>query len=136
RTRMVGIPTISPTTTLSVGLRWSIPLYFVRATRNLDVQGGRQLAKMLFFWFSMLLQRPSMSFGFLMKDWIAGIITVEAKSGRVSRSRNWAIDLAWETNSTDFFCRDVYPALLAWSLVAMTLGSALTTMSCAAADPT
>ena len=48
-----------------------------------------------------------MSLGFLMKDWMAGIITVEAKSGRVSRSMNWAIDLADFTNSADFFCRAV-----------------------------
>ena len=67
----------------------------------------RQLAKMLFFWLSMLLVSPSMSLGFLMNCWIAGIITVEAKSGRVSRSMNWAIDLACETNSTDFFWSEV-----------------------------
>ena len=48
-----------------------------------------------------------MSFGFLMKDWMAGIITVEAKSGRVSRSMNCAMDLAWPTNSTDFFWSEV-----------------------------
>ena len=48
-----------------------------------------------------------MSFGFLMKVWMAGIITVDAKSGRVSRSMNWAMDLADLTNSADFFCRAV-----------------------------
>ena len=48
-----------------------------------------------------------MSFGFLMKAWMAGIITVEAKSGRVSRSMNWAMRLGRPTNSTDFFCRAV-----------------------------
>ena len=62
---------------------------------------------MLFFWASMLVSRLSMSFGFLMKLWIAGIITVEAKSGRVSRSMNCAIDLADLTYSSDFFCRAV-----------------------------
>ena len=49
-----------------------------------------------------------MSFGFLMKLWNAGMATVEAKSGRVSRSRNWAMFFAWLTSSADFFCRAVY----------------------------
>ena len=44
-----------------------------------------------------------MSDGFLMKDCRAGIITVEAKSGRVSRSRNWAMFFAEPISSADFF---------------------------------
>ena len=57
---------------------------------------------MLTFWAWMFLVIPSMSVGFLMNSWIAGIITVEAKSGRVSRSMNWAMHLADATNSADF----------------------------------
>ena len=45
-----------------------------------------------------------MSFGFLMKSWIAGIITVEAKSGRVSRSMNCVMFVAPAISSTAFFC--------------------------------
>ena len=60
-----------------------------------------------FFWLSRLLVRPSMSSGFLRKVWMPGSMTVEAKSGRVSRSRNWAIDSAEPMNSTAFFCRAV-----------------------------
>ena len=48
-----------------------------------------------------------MSLGFLMNFWSAGIITVEAKSGRVSRSRNCAMFLAEPTSSADFFCSAV-----------------------------
>ena len=44
-----------------------------------------------------------MSSGFLMKSCSAGIITVEAKSGRVSRSRNCEICLAPEISSSAFF---------------------------------
>ena len=69
--------------------------------------GRSQEVKIDFFWLSMLLVRPSMSSGFLMKVWRPGSITVEAKSGRVSRSRNWAIDSAEPTNSTAFFCSPV-----------------------------
>jgi hypothetical protein len=60
--------------------------------------------KIDFFWLSMLLVSPSMSLGFLMNCCSAGIITVDAKSGRVSRSRNWEICLALPTKSTAFFC--------------------------------
>jgi hypothetical protein len=52
----------------------------------------------------MLLVSPSMSVGALMNCCSAGIITVEAKSGRVSRSRNCEICLALPTKSTAFFC--------------------------------
>ncbi len=45
-----------------------------------------------------------MSVGFLMKSCRAGIITVEAKSGRVSRSRNWAMFAVEPMISADFFC--------------------------------
>ena len=45
-----------------------------------------------------------MSAGFFRKLWKAGMITVDAKSGRVSRSRNWDTFLAWLTSSADFFC--------------------------------
>src|SRR6476620_5048382 len=116
-TSTVGTITMSETTTRSTGDRWSIPLY-------LDtVSPARQEAKMLCFCFSMLLTSPSMSLGFLMKDWMAGIITVEAKSGRVSRSMNWAIDLADFTNSADFFCRaEVAQELLGPGLVLGPLG--------------
>src|SRR6476661_5809924 len=150
RTSRVGTTTISVTTTRSTELRWSMPLYLRLATRTSSVGAATGLGrmrgtlprprsqelKMLFFWFSMLLQSPSMSLGFFRKDWMAGIITVDAKSGRVSRSMNWAMDLACETNSTDFFWRAVYEALSALSFVAMTLGSALTTMFWASAEPT
>jgi hypothetical protein len=63
--------------------------------------------KIDFFWFSRLLVSPSTSLGFWMKLWRPGIITVEAKSGRVSRSRNWAIDSAEPMNSAAFFCSPV-----------------------------
>ena len=45
-----------------------------------------------------------MSFGFLMKSCSAGIITVDAKSGRVSRSRNCAMLAVAPMISADFFC--------------------------------
>lgn len=45
-----------------------------------------------------------MSLGFFKNSWIEGIITVDAKSERVSRSRNWAMLLAAPTTSADFFC--------------------------------
>src|SRR3954470_24461004 len=64
-------------------------------------------AKIDVFCFWMLLVRPSMSFGFLMNVWIAGIITLLAKSGRVSRSMNWEMFFALPTNSTAFFCKAV-----------------------------
>jgi hypothetical protein len=51
----------------------------------------------------MLEQSPSMSSGLLMKSCSAGIITVEAKSGRVSRSRYCEICFAPEISSFDFF---------------------------------
>ena len=35
-----------------------------------------------------------------MNSWMAGIITVDAKSGRVSRSMNWVMDLADLTSSS------------------------------------
>ena len=44
-----------------------------------------------------------MSAGLAMNFWIDGIMTVEAKSGRVSRSRNWAMFFAELTSSADFF---------------------------------
>ena len=46
-----------------------------------------------------------MSFGSPMNFCSAGIITVEAKSGLASRSRNWEICLAAPMNSAAFFCR-------------------------------
>ena len=58
--------------------------------------------KIDFFWFSMLEVSPSMSFGFLMKSCSAGIITVDAKSGRVSRSRNCAMFFVAPMISADF----------------------------------
>ena len=67
----------------------------------------RQLVKIDFFWFSSWSSSPPMSFGFLMNCWSAGIITVEAKSGRVSRSRNCAISVAEPTSSAAFFCSAV-----------------------------
>lgn len=80
---------------------------------------------MVFFCRSMSLTRPSTSFGLLMNFWIAGIITVEEKSGRVSRSRNCEICLAPETSSTAFFWIAEYPEVSASSLTAMLLGSLL-----------
>ncbi len=41
-----------------------------------------------------LAETRSTSFGFFRNSWIAGIMTVEAKSGRVSRSRNCAMFFA------------------------------------------
>src|SRR5450759_4550617 len=93
----------------------------------------RQEAKIDFFWLSMLFTRPSTSFGLPMKVWIAGIMTVDAKSGRVSRSMNCEMFLALPMKSTAFFCRRVYPEASALLLVAMTVGSPLTYTSCAAA---
>src|SRR4029453_6934204 len=66
-----------------------------------------QEVKMDFFWLSRLLVSPSMSLGFLRKVWMPGSITVEAKSGRVSRSRNWEIDSAEPMNSPPFSWRRV-----------------------------
>src|SRR6478609_8976871 len=99
RTMRLGTTTIRETTILSRPESWSMPLY-VRLLAMAALPPGQE-PKMLFFWDSILLQRPSMSVGFLMKSWMAGIITVDAKSGRVSRSMNWVIDLADLTSSSD-----------------------------------
>ncbi len=60
-----------------------------------------------FFWLSMLVRIVDAFFGSLMKSCSAGIITVEAKSGRVSRSRNCAMFFAEPISAADFFCRAV-----------------------------
>ena len=63
---------------------------------------------MLCFCFSMLLTSPSMSFGFLMKDWMAGIITVRGEVGAGVAVHELRDGLRADfTNSTDFFCRAV-----------------------------
>ena len=54
-----------------------------------------------------------------------GIITVEAKSGRVSRSRNCEIDLAPLTSSSPFFCSALYPLVSASLCAPMLFGSDL-----------
>lgn len=84
---------------------------------------------MIFFCFSIWLTIESTSPGFLMKDCSAGVTTVEAKSGRESRSRNCAMDWACLTKSSEAFCRGVYLAVVAWSEHATTEGSAWTRVS-------
>ena len=54
----------------------------------------------------------SMSFGFFRKSCSDAVITVLARSALVSRSRNWAMDFAFETSSTDFFWRSPYVDVL------------------------
>ncbi len=53
----------------------------------------------------MLAQMVSMSSGLFRKSWIDEIITVEAKLGSVSRSRNWVMLSTEPISSTAFFCR-------------------------------
>ncbi len=60
-----------------------------------------------------------MSFGFLRKSCSDAVITVFARSALVSRSRNWAMDFALETSSTDFFWRSPYVDVLAPEFAAM-----------------
>ena len=64
-----------------------------------------------------------------------GIITVDAKSGRVSRSRNWAIDLAEPTISADFFFSALYPLVSAFEFAASVPGSDLATTVPASGPP-
>jgi len=56
----------------------------------------------------MLLTRPFTSSGLLRNCCRAGIITVEAKSGRVSRSRYCAMCFVFAIRSADFFWSGVY----------------------------
>ncbi len=76
-----------------------------------------------------------MSFGLPMNVCRAGIMTVEAKSGRVSRSMNWEICFALPMKSTAFFCSAVYFDVSALEFVAITVGSALTSSCWASGEP-
>ena len=60
--------------------------------------------KMATFCFWMLATSEFTSFGLLRNDCSDGIITVEAKSGRVSRSMYCAMCLAFAIRSAAFFC--------------------------------
>jgi hypothetical protein len=55
----------------------------------------------------------------------AGCITVEVKSGRLSRSMNWVRLLAPEIISYAFFCSGEYEEVSALVEAATTFGSAL-----------
>ena len=65
-------------------------------------------AKIDFFWRSIDLAGSSMSPGFWMNFCSAGIMTVEAKVGSASRSRNWVMYLAPLMSSDAFFCSALY----------------------------
>src|SRR5207244_9548884 len=60
--------------------------------------------KIAFFCFWMLLTRPLTSFGLFRNCCSAGIITVDAKSGRVSRSMYCAMCFAPAISFAAFFC--------------------------------
>ena len=78
---------------------------------------------MLFVCDSMFFSQAVDVVGSLMNFCRAGIMTVEAKSGRLSRSRNWEMCLASPMSSAAFFCSALYPLVSAFELAATLLGS-------------
>src|SRR4051795_4449646 len=94
-----------------------------------------QLAKIVSFCFWMDFVRLSTSFGFFRKAWIEGIITVDAKSGRVSRSMNCAMFLVLAMSTAAFFWTAVYLEVSAVLFAATSLESVARYVSAALADP-
>jgi hypothetical protein len=70
-----------------------------------------------------------------MKSWIDGIITVAAKSGRVSRSRNCAIEACWAMNSPAFCWIGFRPARSALELAQIRGYPASFAAAAASGDP-